>query len=89
MEEGDRQTQVNWVAAGGITSKKGLWLAVMEAAGSLLNVEGSLGVCYSSRVDMQIMLLNFKRWVALKKVTLHALNVEQCSAAMGVESSVE
>ena len=44
MEEGDRQTQVNWVAAGGITSKKGLWLAVMEAAGSLLNVEGSLGV---------------------------------------------
>ena len=43
MEEGDRQTQVNWVAAGGITSK-GLWLAVMEAAGSLLNVEGSLGV---------------------------------------------
>jgi len=38
---------------------------------------------------MQIVLLNFKRWVALKKAMLHALNVEQCSAAMGIESSVE
>ena len=44
MEEGDWQTQVDWVAVGWITSEKGLWVAVMQAAGSLLNVEGSLGV---------------------------------------------
>jgi len=39
---------------------------------------------YANRVVNRII-----RRVALKKATLHALNVEQYSAAMGVESSEE